>query len=764
MDTKIKTEEIEGIKNEKISVVSVLFHPRNEFIIIGLTGRTGSGCSTVAELLSSNEFTLAEKSEQDISYFSPPLPNSIPTSNEQRKYKICYNYLAANWTQAKLVKVTRLIMLLCLNGGFDNFLNQINKWIITDSFNSRVKLLQELKKKLLETQQNKENRELLNNLEKKLLKEINDWKDVENTKQQKKADLSILQKNIEKSLADFDNNLSNKIKQDSNDGLDKKQKEKLIKLKQDEIEKTERFKTIKKLQEKRNEYINEVQKIIKGKNKIAKITKEEIKKIEIKAKDVYLLLNRTQSYRKRFFNKDKSTNDEYKKEEEKCKENREKIEKFLEKEGELDNLYQKLKKGLDKFYVPTFQLFGNYIRYSSFFGKEDEDLERDNKKSHYSITNLLNHIIQFYRNINYDCDEATLIVIDALRNPYEISFLRKRYSSFYAMSIYASEEDRKKRLHKNYEDEVIDNFDETEYPSKKVSLQEAFVYQNIEKCTEMADIHIVNDNNLKRKKINTEHLKSQLVRYVSLMKHPGLVTPTHEERTMQIAFTAKYSSGCISRQVGAVTTDEKFAIKTIGWNTSPEGQVPCLLRDCYTLLNKGSNEDNLAPVYSDYEISQLTKDEKSKDKTFCDFLREKFDVDNQIFNGRNISYCFKDIYNLQTGKNNQVYARALHAEENAFLQIAKHGGQALKGGKLFTTASPCELCAKKAYQLGIKNIYYIDLYPGISQEHIIACGKEECRPTMHIFEGAIGRAYISLYQPVISYKDEINDILAHSDI
>jgi dCMP deaminase len=57
--------------------------------------------------------------------------------------------------------------------------------------------------------------------------------------------------------------------------------------------------------------------------------------------------------------------------------------------------------------------------------------------------------------------------------------------------------------------------------------------------------------------------------------------------------------------------------------------------------------------------------------------------------------------------------------------------------------------------------HYIDLYPGISQQHILECGKKDLRPKMHIFEGAIGRAYISLYQPLISYKDEINEIIEH---
>lgn len=89
------------------------------------------------------------------------------------------------------------------------------------------------------------------------------------------------------------------------------------------------------------------------------------------------------------------------------------------------------------------------------------------------------------------------------------------------------------------------------------------------------------------------------------------------------------------------------------------------------------------------------------------------------------------------------------------LQISKHGGQPLDGGNLFTTASPCELCAKKAFQLGMKNIFYIDLYPGISKDHILQGGKgEKSNPNLYQFQGAIGRGFQKLYEPFMAIKDK----------
>jgi dCMP deaminase len=188
-----------------------------------------------------------------------------------------------------------------------------------------------------------------------------------------------------------------------------------------------------------------------------------------------------------------------------------------------------------------------------------------------------------------------------------------------------------------------------------------------------------------------------------------------------------------------------FSIKSIGWNNIPEGQVPCLLRSANELLVKKSREtDTIA--FSKYE-------KNTEDKFFPEF-QKKFSKINQVnIQGHNCSFCFKDIQKSITEGKNQVHTRSLHAEENAMMQISKYGGQSLKNGILFTTASPCELCAKKAYQLGISKVFYIDPYPGISESQILKCGK--IQPKTHLFTGAIGRAYHKLYEPFMPYKDEI---------
>jgi deoxycytidylate deaminase len=286
--------------------------------------------------------------------------------------------------------------------------------------------------------------------------------------------------------------------------------------------------------------------------------------------------------------------------------------------------------------------------------------------------------------------------------------------------------------------------DNKEYPSK-LSGKDVYISQNIQKCIEISDIHI---NNPDRQEFNTNELKSQLYWYIALILHPGLVTPTSIERCMQLAFSVKLNSGCISRQVGAVVSDTNFSVKAVGWNDTPQGQTPCLLRSVEELLNGGEEG-----IYSLYERSN-TKFQKVLDETYSSIQK------SELLSGRNFSYCFKDLQNAVEGEKNQVHTRSLHAEENAFLQLAKYGGGAIEGGILFSTASPCELCSKKAYQLGIKTVVYIDPYPGISKDHILGAGNNI--PNLILFRGALGRAYHRLYQPAMAYKDELQMLTDYS--
>ncbi len=125
--------------------------------------------------------------------------------------------------------------------------------------------------------------------------------------------------------------------------------------------------------------------------------------------------------------------------------------------------------------------------------------------------------------------------------------------------------------------------------------------------------------------------------------------PSWDEYFMGIAKLVATRSTCLRRQVGAVAVQQKQVLAT-GYNGAPSGITHCEQVGC---------------------------------------LREQLGIPS----GERHELC-----------------RALHAEQNAFLQAAKHG-VSLEGATLYITTQPCSICAKMAINVGIKKIVYDGDYP-----------------------------------------------------
>jgi deoxycytidylate deaminase len=408
-----------------------------------------------------------------------------------------------------------------------------------------------------------------------------------------------------------------------------------------------------------------------------------------------------------------------------------------------------------------FQLISNSLRresipYSVFEAGKRKTINANNI---YFIAKVINNIVKSIYEYNQYHNEPTGIVIDSLRNPLEIMYFKEKYSIFYMAAVNRDQRRIEDELIKRfYGDKEFESIQTIELEEHKKEENHEFFKQDVSECIQRSDIHLEYITELEIEKYKKQNLdipsnisiEKQNIKYIALIGQPGIITPSAEERCMQIAYTAKYNSGCLSRQVGALITDEHNSIKAVGWNDVAEGQVSCALRSVDDYLYQADDYD----AYSDYEkndpkfIETVKKYYKNKTKEYAINL-----------NGRNVCFCFKTLHNLIKSDKNQIHVRALHAEENAFLQIVKYGGQGISKGKLFSTASPCELCSKKAYQLNIEDIYYIDPYPGIATEQILKSGIKNKRPQLHQFIGAIGKAYHKFYEPFLSYKDELSLLL-----
>jgi deoxycytidylate deaminase len=411
---------------------------------------------------------------------------------------------------------------------------------------------------------------------------------------------------------------------------------------------------------------------------------------------------------------------------------------------ELPRLCQELRRVLgESAFVKLYQEIGKNIRVS---GSPLDNNIIDGK--FFTLAERINAIIKQIIRANKQLKRSTLIAIDAIRSPLEAIFFQDRYAGFYLAAVACPDEQRRRRLHKlDFSDSDVERIDKEEYGRRDLDDTTTYSVQDIQACIQRADIYISNPDET-HEVSRFKYLSNQLIRFVSLMKRPGIVTPTPIERCMQLAYTAKLNSGCISRQVGAAITNPNYSVQAVGWNDVPSGQVPCILRNREDLLSGGDQK-----AYSEYE-----KGDQPYLSAFKESTKRYIPIKNT---GRNISYCFKSEFNALTKEKNQVHTRSLHAEENAFLQLSKHGSAGIIGGVLFTTASPCELCAKKAYQLGVSKIYYIDPYPGIAMRHILMGGASN--PKLLLFYGAIGRAFHKLYNPILPYKDELDTLIPEEE-
>ena len=409
-------------------------------------------------------------------------------------------------------------------------------------------------------------------------------------------------------------------------------------------------------------------------------------------------------------------------------------------------------------------------------GNPDAIVNQDNEYNcdHiFDVIDLINGIIKGYHE-NYP-QKPRRFVIDSVRSSLEIMYMRERFSGFYSVALHNDGNEKKLVEHKviksmfnKLEDELSEDQKSIYHAtvnrimtlsnaeSDKCDFEKGLFYSpDISRCVTESEIHLSynsddEDNN------SFKSLAEQWMKFYSLIVRPGLITPSRDERCMSIAYVAKFNSGCISRKVGCTIVDKEYTVQSIGWNDPPSTQLPCQMRYADELYSEDNDEaikDVKDKIYSKYE---LTGNIKNTGKTFVSCIRDN--VNKQTVRslsnlGLRYSYCFRSQYNKFTGTKDQVNTRSLHAEENTMLRLAKSGGNGLKDGIMYVTASPCVLCSKKAFQIGIREIVYLDPYTDIAPDLILRCGWNT--PKLKAFKGAIGVTFYKLYRPFMPYKDEI---------
>ena len=150
--------------------IEKLYGSDDDFILIGVTGRTGSGCSTVANILNSKEEDLKHSLFQ----------GSHPENNEHRVEKIIFNRFKGSWKPFLLIQVRSIITLMLAESKnetkieYDKF---IKKHI---SEPEKIKILNSILKKINNKFKNLKstNEDLINFYDNYLPKKSKDLKDL----------------------------------------------------------------------------------------------------------------------------------------------------------------------------------------------------------------------------------------------------------------------------------------------------------------------------------------------------------------------------------------------------------------------------------------------------------------------------------------------------------------------------------------------------------------------------------------------------------
>lgn len=129
------------------------------------------------------------------------------------------------------------------------------------------------------------------------------------------------------------------------------------------------------------------------------------------------------------------------------------------------------------------------------------------------------------------------------------------------------------------------------------------------------------------------------------------VRPTWDEYFMKIAMLVSERSTCLRHHVGAIIVKDRRVITT-GYNGAAAG-----VRDCLELG------------------------------------------------------CLRNELGIKSGERHEI-CRAIHAEQNAIIQAAKHG-ENIEGATIYCTHSPCIICTKMMINSGIKKIVTYGDYPDI---------------------------------------------------
>lgn len=275
--------------------------------------------------------------------------------------------------------------------------------------------------------------------------------------------------------------------------------------------------------------------------------------------------------------------------------------------------------------------------------------------------------------------KKTAYIIDQIKHPSEVELLNQVYkNNFYLVGLLRTVAERIQNLKDEgiNEDNVQKIIERDRKSLKKFG-------QQVEETLQLADYFIKN--------LDTEVMKKSVQRFIDLIHSANNITPSKDESGMYAAYSASLGSACLSRQVGASIMDVSGNIIATGRNDVPQyggGLYTSESKKDRRCFNKNGCHNDKHKALLKNEITNILQKFK---------LQDSAQIAERIMKETKAKYLIE-------------YSRAVHAEMDAIVSLARNTNIGTIGNTLYCTTYPCHVCARHIVAAGLKRVVYIEPY------------------------------------------------------
>jgi deoxycytidylate deaminase len=323
-------------------------------------------------------------------------------------------------------------------------------------------------------------------------------------------------------------------------------------------------------------------------------------------------------------------------------------------------------------------------------------------------------------------DDPELVVVDSIRNVGEVMALREAFGNhFVLIGVLARQDDRWDRIGSTqYTDNDLTQADFLADDARDKEEEETEHGQQVAKCIDESDMLVDSSAH------DIGEFFAKVDEFAALAEG-GQRYATTNEIFMHMAYSARHSSKCLKRLVGAVLVNDREDVVGVGYNENPVGTLPCAEEPKY---GNRCYRDNVRNDKFESLMQEAAR---------CPACGEPLRVEegppwrcsNCVEQGRKSNleiYFFPD--------RAMSWCTAIHAEVRALLAA----GAAARGTTLYTTTFPCFQCAEKITQVGIKDIWFTEPYPDTLAAKRLEIGRIEFRQ----FEGVRSSVFERFFSSV----------------